>query len=138
MHETHWAENGNSRLTVAILTYNNEQTIEECLESVAKQTTQPGKASIGEVLIIDDESSDDTLLKVREAQERLGYRFGLSAMGRHNISRGRNIGMREARNPGVVFLDSDAFAHDGSLTAIASGFENTKSRGGRRRRSRGL
>jgi glycosyltransferase involved in cell wall biosynthesis len=110
-------------LTVAILTYNSGQTIEECLESVAKQTTQPGKASIGEVLIIDDDSSDDTLLKVRQAQERLGLPIRVLHNGSHNISQGRNIGMREAKNPAVVFLDSDAFADEGWLTAIESGFE---------------
>ena len=112
-------------LTVAILTYNSGETIEECLESIAKQTTRAGRASIGEVLIIDDESSDDTLVKVLQVQERLGLPIRVLHNGTHNISQGRNIGMREAQYPTVVFLDSDAFADEGWLAAIESGFDQT-------------
>ncbi len=123
VHETCRAEDLNSLLTIAILTYNNGQTIEECLESVAKQTTQQREALIGEVLIIDDESSDDTLLKVHQVQLRLGLPIRILHNGSHNISQGRNIAIREATYPTVVFLDSDAFAEEGWLAAIWSALD---------------
>lgn len=87
----------NKLISVNILTYNGQDLIESCLGSVAKQTYKNV-----EVLVIDNNSQDDTLGKIRnfpiriiENKENLGF------------SAGHNIGIRESRGEYVLCLNQD-------------------------------
>lgn len=89
-----------SRLTVVVLTYNSGDTIGECLDSLASQRYQDF-----EVIIVDDDSVDETLTVVSEYSSRM--KITVARNGAHNIPRGRNIGISTAQTDIVAFLDSD-------------------------------
>ena len=55
-----------SRLTVVILTYNSGNTIGECLDSLVSQRYQDF-----EVIIVDDDSVDETLAVVSDYSSRI-------------------------------------------------------------------
>jgi GT2 family glycosyltransferase len=87
----------NKLVSVNVLTYNGQDLIESCLGSVARQTYKNV-----EVLVIDNNSQDDTLGKIRnlpiriiENKENLGF------------SAGHNIGIRESRGEYVLCLNQD-------------------------------
>lgn len=88
------------RLTVVILTYNSGNTIGECLGSLVSQQYQDF-----EVIIVDDDSVDQTLSVVSDYSSRI--KISVVRNGAHNIPRGRNIGIEAAGTGIVAFLDSD-------------------------------
>lgn len=87
-------------LTVVTLTCNSAATIGDCLDSLVKQSYQDF-----DVIVVDDDSTDETLSIVCEYSSRL--RLSVTKNGSHNISRGRNIGLAAAQTDVVAFLDSD-------------------------------
>ena len=87
-------------LTVVLPTYNRSSTIGRALRSVLSQTYE----SV-EVIIVDDGSEDDTEALVRGFQDaRVRYVRHETNQG---VSAARNTGVRLAKAPWVVFLDSD-------------------------------
>src|SRR5580698_9765742 len=106
-----------AELTVVILTYNSADTLEECLQSLVAQHLRRFQ-----VLIVDDESNDETL-DIVDRFARMGLlRVEVVKNGAHNISRGRNIGIEAAPTPIVAFLDSDAYADPQWTQAIVDTF----------------
>lgn len=99
-------------LSVIIPSYNTEQYIERCLESLRKQSYKKL-----EVIIIDDCSTDSTREKIKEII-KLDSRFRLIEK-RENTGSGesRNIGIRLARGKFITFVDSDDFIKDPSFFA---------------------
>lgn len=84
------------KISAIIPTYNNEKTIEECIESLENQTVK-----LDEIIIIDSNSKD----KTREIAKKLRCAV-------HNIksnrSKARNIGAKKARNNIITFIESDS------------------------------
>ncbi len=87
-------------MTVVILTYNSADTIAECLESLVAQDYTDF-----DVVVVDDASEDETLAVAARFDGAL--RLRCVPNGSHNISTGRNIGIRESRTQIVAFIDSD-------------------------------
>jgi len=81
------------KLSVVILAKNEEKNIGACLKSVV------GWAD--ELLVVDDESSDNTLAIVREYTDRIIARK-MEVEGSQ-----RNFAYQQARNPWVLSLDAD-------------------------------
>jgi glycosyltransferase involved in cell wall biosynthesis len=104
-------------LTVVVLTYDSAATIEACLASLAAQTRRPY-----EILIVDDDSTDDTLALVDVFTRNSAADVRVIRNGSHNISRGRNLGIAAARTDLVAFLDSDARAEPGWVAALTDVF----------------
>jgi glycosyltransferase involved in cell wall biosynthesis len=79
-----------------IPTLNSERFLAETLQSVVQQTTPPA-----EIILVDGGSDDSTIA--------IGKSFGVKIAGERSsgIAGGRNIGMREANEPWVAFLDHD-------------------------------
>lgn len=102
-------------LTAIILTYNSAATIGACLEALVHQHYKDF-----DVLIIDDDSTDETLLIVTGYSTQL--RLSVMRNGSHNIARGRNIGISSARTDLVAFVDSDDCAASGWTQAIVDAF----------------
>jgi cellulose synthase/poly-beta-1,6-N-acetylglucosamine synthase-like glycosyltransferase len=91
---------GHPTLTVAILTFNSGATIGACLDSLVAQEHQDF-----EVLVVDDDSMDDTLAIVSGYSGKL--RIRTCRNGSHLIPRGRNIGLESSQSDVVAFIDSD-------------------------------
>ncbi len=89
----------NHEVTVLIRTFNSRETILRAVDSVFHQTLNPRKIGI---LIVDDDSTDDTLELVENNPRirilRIGHVGSLAAL---------NIGLREVDTPYVIILDSD-------------------------------
>jgi glycosyltransferase involved in cell wall biosynthesis len=105
-------------LTVVVLTYNSARTIEACLESATRQTRRPA-----EILVVDDDSTDDTLARVHAFAAGSAVPVRILRNGARNISRGRNIGIAATRTPLLAFLDSDAYAEPEWVAALTAAFE---------------
>jgi glycosyltransferase involved in cell wall biosynthesis len=87
-------------LTVIVLTYNCATTIGACLDSLVEQDHQDF-----EVLIVDDDSTDETMSILSEYDSLL--RLTVLKNGSHVIPRGRNIGIANSQTDLVAFVDSD-------------------------------
>ena len=84
------------KISAIIPTYNRADFIAEAIESVQNQTH-----SIDEIIIVDDGSNDTTcsILKKFDVKVIKTQNFG--------VSHARNLGIKEAKNDWVAFLDSD-------------------------------
>lgn len=90
----------NPLVSVIIPTYNRDQLILKAINSVLVQTFQDF-----EILVIDDASTDNTGIVIKELNhEKIKY-FRLDKNGGQCIA--RNFGISKARGKFVAFLDSD-------------------------------
>ncbi|HET9516266.1 MAG TPA: glycosyltransferase, partial [Actinoplanes sp.] len=104
-----------------VLTYDSAATIEACLASLAAQHRHPG-----EVIVVDDDSTDHTLRLVRRFAATGVLPVRVIRNGSHNISRGRNLGLAAARTELVAFLDSDARAEPGWVAGLVDAFADER------------
>jgi glycosyltransferase involved in cell wall biosynthesis len=118
-----------SGVSVIIPAHNAEETLEATLDSVARQTH-----AVWEALVVNDGSTDATLATVESWVDR-DPRFRLLSQKKSGVSVARNSGLREARYPFVLFLDSDdriaathlermvgMFLRDSTLDAVHCGW----------------
>ncbi|MCR5119042.1 MAG: glycosyltransferase [Lachnospiraceae bacterium] len=90
-------------ISVIIPTYNREKSIENSIRSVLDQNS--GEFSIAEVLIIDDNSADDTEMAVKTIpDERIKYHRNSENLGAGGA---RNRGVELAASEWIAFQDSD-------------------------------
>jgi glucosyl-dolichyl phosphate glucuronosyltransferase len=96
------------RITVVICTYNRGRSLATALESVATQTLpQP----VGwEILVVDNNSSDETRQVVEDFQLRYPGRIRYLFEQRQGLSHARNAGIRDARGDILAFIDDDETA----------------------------
>lgn len=101
------------RISVVIPTFNNERDLENCLNSLEKQTVEH------ELIIVDGHSTDRTV----EIAEKHGARVVYENYG----TRGGacNLGAEEAKRDIVVFTDADATFPTDWLEKIKKKFEET-------------
>ncbi|HNW39741.1 MAG TPA: glycosyltransferase family 2 protein [Candidatus Omnitrophota bacterium] len=81
-----------AKLSVMILTKNEEACIAQCLESVQWAD---------EIIVVDDESTDRTVEIVKQYNTKIFFRK-MDIEGKH-----RNWGYAQAKNPWVLSLDAD-------------------------------
>lgn len=96
--------------TLIICTYNRAQYLGICLDALVAQTLSPDSYRL---LIVDNNSSDDTAKVVQSYQERLpGMEYIFEAQ--QGLSHARNRGVAESDTEYLFFLDDDAIlAPDG-------------------------
>lgn len=87
-------------VSMIIPVYNEQESIEACLRSVQMQTYEPL-----EVIMIDDESTDNT---VQIAQK---FKVRLLRQEHQGPGAARNLGAREAGGEILVFADADMQVH---------------------------
>lgn len=105
-------------ISVVVCTYNRSESLGATVKSLAAQTLPE---SIGwEILIVDNNSTDETRQVVEDLQrrypERIRYMFEL----KQGLSHARNAAIREARGEILAFIDDDETAAPswlGGLTA---------------------
>ncbi|MES2153968.1 MAG: glycosyltransferase [bacterium] len=92
------------RMSVVVLTWNEERSIAACLGSLAAQSEQ-----LIEVIVVDAASTDGTVAAVRAAQRSFPVPLRLvDAPHRLPIGEARNLGVAVARADAVAFLSADA------------------------------
>jgi N-acetylglucosaminyl-diphospho-decaprenol L-rhamnosyltransferase len=101
-----------ARVAVVIVSFNTREELRRCLRSLVDQATLPLQ-----VIVVDNASGDQSPETVRrdfatvlllENDENLGF------------ARAANRGLREARAPYVLFLNSDAEVRPGALETLVA------------------
>lgn len=88
-------------ISVVIPVYNREKFIEQCIDSVYRQTLLPD-----EVIVVDDGSQDNTAQIVKQLQKKYS---NLKYVYQENAGSGvgRSAGLLASKNDIIAFLDSD-------------------------------
>lgn len=106
-------------LTIVVCTYNREEWLPGCLSSLESQC----KDDSVEVLIIDNNSTDDTANIAHGFVDRLSnFKYIFEPL--QGLSHARNRGFQEARGQLVAYIDDDAKANPGWTKAILEFFES--------------
>jgi len=93
------------QVSVILCTYNRSKSLEKALESVAHSTSPMGAA--WEVLIVDNNSKDDTRKVAESFVLRYPGRFWYLFEPRQGKSHALNSGIRESRGEILAFMDDD-------------------------------
>ncbi|MEK7497632.1 MAG: glycosyltransferase family 2 protein [Patescibacteria group bacterium] len=88
------------KVSVIIPTYNEEKVIGECLKSLLGQSLADF-----EVIVVDDGSTDTTMLKLRSASKT--ERVKVFTQGHRGAGAARNLGVKHAKGEILVFVDAD-------------------------------
>jgi len=108
-------------ITVAIQTYNRSATLAETLDSL-RGLRHPETAEY-EILVIDNNSNDDTPQVVQRFRDLLAPRLRSIVESHQGLSHARNRALQEARGQIVSFLDDDVIVNPDWLSAVAAAFE---------------
>jgi glycosyltransferase involved in cell wall biosynthesis len=89
-------------ISVIIPTYNRIFYLKKAMDSVISQTRPPG-----ELIIVDDGSTDNTGQLVEEIGRRASFSVHLVCQKNKGAAAARNLGLKHARGDILCFLDSD-------------------------------
>ena len=106
------------RLTAILCTYNRAPSLSRALESLARQSVSP--ATEWDVLVVDNNSRDDTAQVVRDFCERYPGRFRYVFEPRQGKSFALNRGIREATADVLAFVDDDVEVDRNWLHALTA------------------
>ncbi len=93
---------GKPLASIIVITYNNADTIEECLSSLMAQSY-----STKEIIVVYDEGSKDGTKQVLERLEASCKGFRVVSVPHMGRSKARNIGWRSSNGEIVFFADAD-------------------------------
>ena len=93
-------------LSIAVCTYNRSDVLPKCLESLVDQTAD---SELFEVLIIDNNSTDDTK-KITKDFCGKHHNFRYVFEEKQGLSHARNRAIVEARGEYLAYIDDDAIA----------------------------
>jgi GT2 family glycosyltransferase len=105
-------------LSVVICTYNRRALVERAVRSL---TTQTRPADDFEIILVDNNSSDDTFEWATDLASEFPQLRAVRET-RQGLSYARNRGANEARAPIVAFLDDDAVAVEEWVAALLAAF----------------
>jgi glucosyl-dolichyl phosphate glucuronosyltransferase len=103
------------RISSIICTYRRPDTLPAAIESLRNQTLS---ATEYEVIVVDNNSRDDTADIVRKFQGDGSFLLHYVLESRQGLSHARNTGVRKARADIVAFLDDDAVAESNWLGCL--------------------
>jgi glycosyltransferase involved in cell wall biosynthesis len=112
------------KLTVILCTYNRGQLLAKALESVAASTVPPSVE--WEVLVVDNNSRDQTREIVRDFCGRYPGRFRYLFEPEQGKSYALNSGIREAQGDVLAFMDDDATVEATWLRNLTGALHNGK------------
>lgn len=105
------------KVSIIIPAYNVAEYVEECLESIARQSYKDF-----EVLIIDDGSTDLTG-SIVEKWALKDKRFCVTRIENHGVSYARNLGLSLKRGELVIFVDADDLVTDDYVATLVNMME---------------
>lgn len=109
-----------THLSIVIPAYNEAQFIPMTLESLAQQDF------LGhlEVLVVDGDSTDDTVAVASSYKSRIDSLRVIRA--KRDVGHQRNVGAEQADYPYLLFLDADVILPPGTLNALAGKVKSSK------------
>lgn len=105
-------------ITVAVCTYNRALSLRRTLDSMSK--LRADGVAVWELLVIDNNSTDDTPAVVRTAMDDLPIRYVHESV--QGLSAARNRALSEAKGDVVVFTDDDVTVDAGWIGAYSDAF----------------
>ena len=108
-------------LSIIIPVWNAQKHLRSCLRSIDSQYVNGGDI---EVLIIDDGSTDDSVLIIREWT---AFPITLISQRNQGVSSARNNGLSRAKGKYIWFIDSDDWLEPHALAKILKSLELNKS-----------
>jgi len=96
-------------LSVIICTYNRAKLLRSSIETAVESLLKLQKKSY-ELLVIDNRSSDETALVVREFQEKFWF-IKYIFEPNQGLSYARNRGIKQSRGDVIAFVDDDVKVH---------------------------
>jgi glycosyltransferase involved in cell wall biosynthesis len=108
-------------VSIAICTYNNARKLELVLESLRGLICPPPLEY--EILVVDNNSSDETIGVVERCQAAWGPRLRYIFEGAQGLSHARNRALKEAAADIISYLDDDVKVDPHWLSAVATAFE---------------
>lgn len=103
-------------VSVIIPVYNEEKRLFDCLKSIVDQNYPKDKI---EILIIDDNSTDNTKIIANK------FKTKILVNGSKNIEKGKSIGLANAKNEYILFLDADnRLPHPNWLIKLVNAMES--------------
>lgn len=119
-----------AKVSIVIVTYNSENDIEECLTSLKEQTY---KSDSIQIIIVDDNSTDDTVKRVQRLQSRIPNITLLRQSSNLFLTAGNNKGMDFAlknQNPKYILcLNPDTKADKNLIEELVNIAESDPSIG---------
>lgn len=110
------------RCSVIVPTYNRITLLRHTLDSFIRQDLP---ADDFEVIVCDDGSNDGTEALVAGYHDRLRIRYFFQEDEGFRVAQARNLGLRAARAPVCVFVDSGVVLGSGALAAHCAAHEST-------------
>jgi glycosyltransferase involved in cell wall biosynthesis len=105
------------KVSVVIITRNEETYIKDLLDSLVTQTVIPH-----EVIVVDAESDDRTQQIVRKYMKK--YNFVKLYIQRGTRGEGRNYGAKKATGDVIAFVDADCIANAFWIEELINGMKN--------------
>lgn len=102
------------KVSVIIPTYNAEDTIEQCLQSIQKS-----KYKNFEIIIVDDASKDNTITLVKKYPVRL-----IQLKKNQGPANARNKGAQESKGDILFFIDSDTAMYPDTISQLVKTFQD--------------
>lgn len=108
-------------ISVIVPIYNVEQYVEQCIESIIRQTYK----NI-EIICVDDKSPDNSI-KICEQMALMDSRIKIIYRNENGgLSAARNTGIEEANGEYIAFVDSDDWVSEDYLEVLYSMIKNNK------------
>lgn len=101
----------NKKLSIIIPVYNVENYIEECIQSVLNQMTEDT-----ELIVVDDGSTDRSLEVIYKLQKESN--FIVIPQKNSGVSVARNKGMAQSSGEYIVFMDSDDYWREDTVSQL--------------------
>jgi len=110
------------QFSIIIPTFNSEQYLAKCLDSIVQQTYQ---STDFEVLVVDDFSTDETIKLARSYQDKLKNLCVIPLDNNKGPGAARNAGLDQAIGVWVLFVDSDDELLDEALSLLGQFISKT-------------
>lgn len=108
----------NIELSIIILSYNTEELLRRCLDSLGQESEKMGKWK-EEIIVVDNNSSDGSVEMIRAIKPKMESRrisFSLIESKKNlGFAGGNNLGLKKAKGKFILFLNSDTEIFPGGL-----------------------
>jgi glycosyltransferase involved in cell wall biosynthesis len=109
------------KASIIICTYNRSKLLKETIQSIQDQDFPRDQY---EIIVVDNNSSDDTEKVVKDLASSSQVRIEYVFEGRQGLSHARNAGIRKAGGEIVAFTDDDAEADKSWLRELVAAFDS--------------
>jgi len=109
------------KISVIVPTFNRADALRKCLESLLNQTLDAG---LFEIVVVDNNSSDDTELVANDYMTRSDQRIHCIFEPRQGLHFARHTGAKEATSDILAYTDDDAICDPGWLEELLNVFED--------------